>query len=324
MLVVNYQITLGSTTYTANDRSRLVYLQTTAALAIPSHRCRLVLAQPQTLKVAPQDEITVKLGYGDSLKLVFTGIVETVEWDIDRVTVQATSGFRTLVSARFNLLYEQPNAGDIAKDIVQNRLKLKGDQIENGLKFPVYVLGDRISAYEHLRTLARQCGFDFYANTQDKAVFAEYKAANTHRLSYGSSILSVNAHHPSTGITGVEIYGESPSSQGQGEQAYTWLTKKEVKGTAGSGSGLLLRLEDATARTEAIAGTIAQSTLANRRQKQRGQVTVLGDSNLALGDAIAIANMPLDQQNGTFKIVGVNHRLNCQQGFYTLIDWEDA
>lgn len=324
MLVVNYQITLGATTYTAKDQSHLVYLQTTTTLAVPSHRCRLVLAQPQALKVAPQDEITVKLGYGDSLKLVFTGIVETVEWEIDRITVQSTSCFRSLVSARFNLLYEKPNAGDIVKDIVQSRLKLKGDKIENGLKFPAYVLGDRISAYDHLSTLARQCGFDFYANTQDKVVFAKYKAANTHRLSYGSSILSLSAHHPSTGISGVEIYGESPSSQGQGEQAYAWLTKKEVKGTAGSGSGLLLRMEDATARTEAIASTIAQSILANRRQKQQGQVTLLGDANLALGDAITITKMPLERQNGTFKIVGVTHRLNCQQGFYTLIDWEEA
>ncbi len=324
MLLVNYQITLGSTTYTTKDYPHLVSLQTSSTLAVPSHHCRLVLGQPQALKISPQDSITVKLGYGNSLNLIFTGIVETAEWGIDRVTVQAISSFRSLISARFNLLYEKPSAGDIVKDVAQSRLKLKVDKIESGLKFPVYALGDHISVYDHLSTLARQCGFEFYANSQDKVVFAKYKAVNTHRSTYGDSILNVVINDPAKGVTGVEIYGESPSSQGQGEQAYSWLTKKEVKGTAGSNTGVLLRLEDATARTEAIASTVAQSTLVRRQQKQRGQVTLLGDANLALGDAITIAKMPLSQQNGTFKIVGVNHRLNRQQGFYTLIDWEEA
>lgn len=324
MLLVNYQIALGSTTYTAKEYPHLVSLQISSALTVPSHRCRLVLGQPQALKIAPQDGITVKLGYGSSLKLVFTGLVETAEWGMDRVTVQAISSFRSLISTRFNLLYEKPSAGDIVKDIAQSRLKLKVNKIESGLKFPVYALGDHISTYDHLSTLARQCGFDFYANTEDKVVFAKYKATNTHRLTYGSSVLNVVSDNPAPGISGVEVYGESPSSQGQGEQAYSWLTKKEVKGTAGSSTGVLLRLEDATARTEAIASTVAQSTLARRQQKQRGQVTLLGDANLELGDAITITKMPLEQQNGTFKIVGVNHRLNRQQGFYTLIDWEEA
>jgi hypothetical protein len=45
---------------------------------------------------------------------------------------------------------------------------------------------------------------------------------------------------------------------------------------------------------------------------------------MQLGDAITVKKMPLSQQNGTFKIVGVTHRLNHQQGFYTVINWEEA
>lgn len=321
MLLVNHQITIGSTTYTAKDRSHLVELQAIATLAVPINRCRIGLGQPQALNVAPNDPVAVKLGYGNDAVLVFTGTVESVEWGIDRVTVYAAGGFQSLTSARFNLLYEQSTAGDIVKDIAHSRLKLAVAKIENGLKFPVYALGNQTSAYDHLNALSYQCGFDFYANPQDKMVFAKYKAANTHRLTYGSHILSAVSDHPSSGITGVEVYGESPCSQGQGEQAYAWLTKKEVKGSAGS-SGSLLQLNASTARTQAIADDIAQAMLVRRQQKQRGQIRILGGPNIQLGDAITVTKMPLSQQNGSFKIVGVTHRLNRQQGFYTLINWE--
>jgi hypothetical protein len=324
MLLVNHQITIGSTTYTPKNRSHLIDLQAIATLAVPVNHCRIGLGQPQALKIAANDPVAVKLGYGNDAVLVFTGIVESVEWGIDRVTVYAVGGFQSLTSARFNLLYEQPNAGDIVKDIAQSRLKLAVATIENGLKFPVYALGNQISAYDHLNALSQQCGFDLYANSQDKLVFAKYKAANTHDLAYGSQILKIQFEQPVAGITGVEVYGESPSSQGQGEQAYAWLTKKEVKGSAGSGSGILVQVEDPTARTEAIAADIAQATLARRQQKQRGQIKILGNPTMQLGDAITVKKMPLSQQNGTFKIVGVTHRLNHQQGFYTVINWEEA
>ena len=300
MLPVRYQITIGSTTYTPEDQTRLIDLQA----------------------LAPEDSVSVKLGYKQDLAVVFTGKVGAVEWGIDQVTVYATSEFQALTTARFNLLYKNPNAGDIVKDIVHSKLKLAVEKIENGLQFPVYAIGDRTIVYTLLNTLAQQCGFDFYANTQDKAIFAQYTAAKTHQLIYGSTILSFDLDYPMPGVTGVEIYGESPASQGQGEQAYSWLTKKDVKGSAGSRSGTMLRLAEPTARTQNLANKIAQAVLEGQSQKQRGQIRALGDPQIKLGDAINVTQMPLSQQNGTFKITSVIHRLNRQSGFCTVIDWE--
>lgn len=321
---LQHQITIGSTTYSPADRPVLAELQVKASLGVPVHRCRIVLGGAQAIVAKPNDPVTVKIGYGQEVKPVFTGVVQCVEWGIEHTTIQALSAFHALTTAQFNLVYEKSNAGAIVKDVAQSRLKLKVKTIENGVTFPAYVLGDRISAYDHLQNLARQCGFDLYATATDQLVFTNYSAAQTHELTYGVNILSLTQAQPLPEITGVEIYGESPASQGQGDQAYAWLTKKEVKGTAGGGSGVMLRLTDPTARTQSIAGAIAQATLDRHTQKLRGQVRVLGDSTLQLGDAIKITKMPVSSQNGTFKITGVTHRLSRHRGFYTIVDWEKA
>jgi hypothetical protein len=320
MLLVNHQIAIGSTTYTAKDRFHLIDLQATAALNIPVNHCRIRLTSPGHLTIAASDPVSVKLGYGSDAALVFTGMVESVEWQCDHVTVYGSGSFRALTVAHFNLLYEQSQAGEIVKDVTQ-RLDLAIARVDNGWKFPVYALGHQISAYDQLRVLADQCGLDFYATVEDKLVFARYNPARTHRFTYGDQILGATLDQPAPRITGVEVYGESPSSQGQGEQAYSWLTKKEVKGLAGSGS-YRLQLDNPTARTQAIADNIAQTLLTRQQQKQRGQLKVVGAPQVQLGDAIAISKLPLDQQNGSFKVIGVIHRLNCYQGFYTLINWE--
>jgi hypothetical protein len=324
MLKVTHKIKIGKTTYASGDKSHLIDLRSHSSLDVPVNSCRIVLGMPKSLTIAPEDSVSVELGYDKTQTLVFTGKVSSVDWGIDRVSIYAAGGFEPLTAARFNLLFEKPNAGDIVKDIVQSRLKLPVAKIEDGVKFLVYALGDRYSAYDDLKSLARQCGFDFYANTEDKVVFAKYSAATTHEFKYGENILTFNLDQPTKSVTGVEIYGESPASQGQGEQAYSWLTKKEVKGTAGTSSAMTLRLADPTARTQQVANKIASSVLDSLPQRQRGLMKVLGNPKVKLGDGVKVSQMPISQQNGSFKITGVVHTLNRRSGFCTLIDWEKA
>lgn len=320
---VHHHITIGSTAYSPDDQPLLIDIQGKASLMVPVHSCRITLSTPD-IKAKPDDPVVVKLGYGSDRPTLFTGVVQRVEWGIDRTTIYAASAFHNLTTARLNLVYEKPNAGDIVKDVAQSRLKLKVDKVENGIKFPVYVLGDRTSAYDHIRVLSDQCGFDVYATPEDKLVFAKYSAAQTHTLTFGENILSLTQSDPLPSVTGIEVYGESPASQGQGDQAYAWLTKKEVKGSAGGSSGVTLQVSAPTARTQSIANTIAKSLLEQTSQKMRGQVRVLGDGAIKLGDAIKVQKMPTSSQNGTFKITAVTHRLNRRQGFYTVVDWEKA
>ncbi|MGB8698818.1 MAG: hypothetical protein WCD18_05320 [Thermosynechococcaceae cyanobacterium] len=322
MVQVSHRIAIGSTVLSGN-KTRLLDLRTAASLTVPVNVCRLVLSPPDDLSLAPQDPIEVELGYEADRSLVFTGLVSTVDWQIDRVTVYGMSAFQALVQNRFNLLYEKSKAGDMVSDVV-GRLGLSPGAIANGLEFPVYVLGDNQSVYDHLQTLAQQCGFDLYANPEDQVVFEAYQPRETHEFQYGVNILSLKTADPAPAIAGVEIYGESPTSLGQGPDAYAWLTKQAVQGTAGDPSGVVQRFIDPTVRTLETAGQVATALLEKVVQKQRGELRVLGNPLLKLGDAIHIADMPLEVQNGTFKITQVEHILNPRQGFYTVMGWEEA
>ena len=320
---VSYQITIGTTTYQSGRASRLLNLRSDSALTTPVNRCNLVIAAPLDHAISIADPITVRLGYDQQNSQVFTGKVYRVEWGIDQVYIEAYSQFTALTQARLNLLYEKSTAGDIVKDIAQSRLKLSVQTIESGLKFSSYAIGDHQTAYAQLQHLAHQCGFDLYADAADKLVFAPYKPSQAPKFTYGVNLLNYTRSTPSLPVQGVEVYGESPASQGQGEDASSWLTKKEVKGTAGKSVGTVQRQFDATVRTQAAASKVAQAALARQTAKQRGLLKGLGNAQVQLGESIALADLPIAAHNGTLKAIAVAHRLNRQQGFCTTVNWEE-
>lgn len=323
MLNVSHKITIGSAQYTSADHTRLVDMQARPALDVPVNTCRLVLAPPDDLSVATADEVTVEIGYDDNLELIFTGIAGAVDWGIESVSIEAVGSVQRLLAARLNHFYEKPKAGDIVSDVL-SRFGLSSGNVESGIDFPAYVLGENQPAYDHLRTLAQQCGFDLYADTEDKVVFAAYRAASTHAFEYGKNILALEADERAVPVTGVEVYGESPASHGQGTEAYSWLTKKEVKGSAGDTSGIVQRFTDPTACTLEAAGQMAKAAFAVAGVKRRGVMKVLGAPAVKLGDAVKISGMPVESQNGTFKVTGIQHRINVKNGFLTSIRYEEA
>lgn len=315
---VKHEVTIGSTTYTLDDQTRLLDLRVQAALAVPVHTCRLSLGPVTGLTVAPADAVSVSLGYNDTLETVFTGTVATVDRGMARLIVHAASAFQALVAARYNLVYENTPGGDIVSDLV-SRLEIQTEKVEAGLTFAAYALGEEQTVYAHLCALARQCGFDLYATQEDKLVFAKYRAATTHDFTYGVDILAFTLDEQPAPLSGVDVYGESPASHGQGTDGISWLTKKEVKGSAGDKAGRVLRVIDPTARTEDVARQMATAILAAGTATQMGTLKVLGAPGVKLGDAVNTTEMPLDSHNGTFKVTGVTHTLNSKSGFVTTL-----
>ncbi|MFM7787341.1 MAG: hypothetical protein ACKO90_03960, partial [Microcystis panniformis] len=120
-----------------------------------------------------------------------------------------------------------------------------------------------------------------------------------------------------------EIYGESPTSFGQGADAYSWLTKQEVQGKTGTSSGVVKRFADPTARSLEVAAKIAQAILAAEAPKRRGSLKAIGTPEVKLGSTIEIAKMPIASQNGSFKVIEIQHSLSRQQGFCSQIYWEE-
>lgn len=323
MLTVNHRITAGSAAYTSASRSRLIRLRTHAALSTPVNGAWITLGPAKGVSAAPGDEVKVELGYGDDLKTVFTGTVESVDWGIEQVSFRAAGASRALVAARFNRLYEKSKAGDIVTNVA-GLLDVPAGSVEPGLEFPAYALSDGVTLWDGLRQLAERCGFDLYSDVKDQLVFAKYAPAETHPFQYGVNVLALRVDHPAETVTGAEVYGESPASLGQGQEASTWLTKKDVKGTAGGSDGLVRRRFDPAARTQEDAGRIAAAVLDAESARRACTLQALGAPEVRLGDAVEISRMPQEDQNGTFKVTGVTHRLDIHKGFTSMIDGLDV
>lgn len=324
MVQVDYKLTLGSTIYTPEDTSRLLQLRMNASLTIPVHSCILVLSASASLSCQPEQDVILELGYKGARSRVFTGKISQVEWGIQQTVITAESCFRQLTCTRLNRLFEKSSAADIVNSVAQTCAGVTVSKAESGIQFPVYTLGNRQTAWEHLQFLAQQCGMDLYADTQDKLVFAKYSPAQTHDCTYGVNVLALEMQQQQPAIAGIEVYGESPASQGQGDQSYPWLAKKEVKGKAGKTSATTLRIVDPTARTEDIADKIAEAYLKAKTSLRQGRIQLLGNGAAKLGDGIKIAKMPVQAQNGNFKITAVTHTLNYHSGFYTTLEWEEV
>lgn len=314
------KITVGGTTLRTGKDSYLLSVNTQASLDTPVHSCQIVVSMGSRLSVRPGTTVQVELGYGNESSRVFTGRVQSVDAGLSQIHIEALSDFSALIKARVNLVYEKQTAGAIVENLL-GRFNIEKSKVEPGINFPSYTLSAGRTAWANLRQLAEQCGFDFYADVQDQAVFAAYRPAKTHEFQYGSHILDYTWASLADAFVGVEVCGESPSGQGQGNDASVWLTKKEVKGTAGRTRGKVLRLVDPTARTPSMAREIAGNQWQRYKAQAKGQLSLLGTPEVGLGDAIQLSKMP-PAHRGQLRVTGVRHRLNSASGFLTDVSWE--
>ena len=316
---IAHQLKIGSDTWRSTANSRLVRLVVRASMDVPVNECRFEMALPEDIAAAPNDDISIELGYDDTgRETVFTGQIESAEWEIDRLRVHAMSSFRRLAAGRVNLFFEKSKAGDLVSDVC-SEFDVTTGSVNDGLDFPQIALPSNRSAYENLRQLARKCGFDFYADENDEAQFVRPLPLGglPKRFEFGKNILAFRLENPEPNVTGVDVFGESPASFGQGNDAASWLTKRDVKGSAGDASGQKLRLFDPAARTVDGALLLAQGVLKSLETKKRGVLTTTGDATLRIGGLINVSAMPASDQNGVYKIIGFEHRIEPRRGFLT-------
>lgn len=318
---VTYQITLGNSTLHTGKASRLLRLVTRAALAVPVHSCQLTVEASTPLSVQPDATVQIELGYGEQLSRVFSGRVSRVQTSITQVQVEAFSTFSRLTQAHINAVYAKQTAGEMV-DNVLGKLKVKTRLVEPGVTFAAYTFSARQSAWSQVQALAQKCGFVFYADTADQAIFAKPQPGKMHSYRYGVDLLHYTWESAPPLFAGVEIYGESPAGQGQSDEAAAWLTKKEVKGTAGQSGSQVLRLVDATARNPNLARTLADNYLRGYQVQACGQVRLLGAPQVRLGDGLQLAQMPSTAHNGPVRVTGVSHELSMTYGFVTDVSWE--
>lgn len=320
MLQIDYNIEIGSLQFKPANNSRLIELRSQASITAPVHHCRMVFTLPADLSMAVGDKVKVELGYEGDIQTVFSGMATVIEWDIARVVVEAESSVRQLTAISVNAYFENATAADVVNGLV-SETDMSVGRVDPGLQFGFYAVGSNRSAWHHISDLARQCGFDVYADPDDKLVFAAATPGVPELFQFGVNILKLRIDQRQEAVAGVEVFGESPSSFGSGPDAAAWFTKKNVTGSAGGDPKH--RVYVPAARTQELAGQIAENIWKALSPKKTGRMSVLGKSALGLGGIAKISDMPVDNQNGTYKITGVNHLLQADRGFITTVSIEE-
>jgi hypothetical protein len=321
VLIVRWRVTAGSASFASGEAAApLLALRTDTAFGVPVDACRLVLHGAGSMDAAPGDAVRVELGYADAMETVFTGTAEVVAHRLDRVEVDAAGALAPLAGARLNLLYERETAGGIVDDVL-GRLRVAKGTVKAGPELPSFALHDGMSAWSHLRGLALRAGFDLWADAEGKAHFRAAEGA-THELVYGADLLDWRHEAVPSAVEGVEVHGESPAGQGQGDDAVSWLTRQPVKGSAGAASGRVLRVVDPAARTPQLAADFAAGWLRAGARVARGRATTLGAPAIRPGDLLRVSGLPAEAQGSEAKVTGVRHRLDARGGFVTLLAWE--
>jgi hypothetical protein len=320
-MLVTHRITIGTEASASPDTSRLVRLRVRASLYEPVKYAEASFAPPDGLSLQPGDDLKVELGADRNSAQVFSGKIARVEWGFGSATVLAESQMSLMTATRVNLAFERPTAGDIVSALCQEAGVQTG-QVQPGLSFAAYAVGSNRSAYDHARRLAVQCGFDLYADPDDKVVFAKAVPTGQPRLlQYGTTVLAISLSKPSDGAGAVDVFGESPASFGKGDEAAPWLTKKDVKGSApATGGGVAVQATEPAARTVQNAQQMARNLQSALKSRIRARAQLVGTPDVRLNEIVQIAQMPLSDLNGTFRVTGVEHTLRHGSGFVTELD----
>lgn len=324
MLKVAWSVTAGGTTWSSAEAGAPVLaLRTEAALGVPVNACRLTLHGAAEMGANLGDPLVVQLGYDGGVETVFTGTISRGAASLGRIEIEGAGSFARLAAARLNLLYEKQAAGAIAEDVF-GQLELQTGTVESGLTLSAFALHANASAWAQLAELARRCGFDLWADAEDKAHFRACEGGASHALAYGTDLLAWEHTALDPAADGVIVLGESPSGQGQGEDAAPWLTRKDVKGTAGESSGRVVTVVDPAARTQQLAGDVAKGWMRSLAWTARGRATALGLPAARLGDMLTVSGLPDSSQGTEARVTGVRHRLDPRGGYVTTLAWERA
>lgn len=354
---VRYDVKVGSWLINSAEdpRTELVNLETTACLFTPSGHCRIVMyskptsspglleqttqaaagavslvsgeSQEDTFsveargkKVKSGNAISIGLTVGDVSETAITAEVTAILSTLGVTSIEGRTGMQKLARARLNQVYQNQTLRQIVSDLADQTGVDVGD-IETGQTYLYFVVHESKTTLKHLQELAMREGMDLYFNTDNKLTMKVFnKTSADHTFHYGIDILDlqVDRHQPTS--EHLPVYGESPSSN-QGSDTWHWLVKdfKPFRSDVGKGSERL-GIADGAVRTKDAADSLAKSKLGTMKdQATVGQLKILGNPTVQLGDAIEIKGVPKPELNGLFKVVSVRHRYSKQRGFVTTV-----
>lgn len=329
MLTPAYRLTVGDRVVDTTDEpkaSTVVELAVELSMDMPADRFVLELGQVGSFQPELGDAATIELGYapdGDETRSeepvqVMAGTVVEREPGLVTERVIGFSAAQALLRTVVDQTYEETTAGEIVRDLAE-RAGVETATVEDGERFPAYVVDGRRSAWHHARELADLQGFDLYVDAEGALVFQRFAGGATrHLFEYAKHVLALDRRSVPERAAGVRAVGESPGAS-RGDESWAWLTKDFARwqGEEGEGEPVLLLERRAlrTSRTAALAAVAAHTAL--RRRAVTGRLLALGRPQVRLGDALRLAGVPEEGVDGTYQVRGVTHRLHKERGFTT-------
>lgn len=266
------------------------------------------------------DQITVELTVDDNTATVFTAEVSAIKSTLGQTVITGTTGKQKLANARLNQTYANQSLDQIVKDVAQQASVTAGD-IQTGSSYSYFVAHDGKSLLRQLQELAFRDGMDLYCDADNKLVLKKFeKTSADHTFYYGIHVLDLQLWNSEIASEHFLVYGESPSSN-QGSDTWHWFAKdlSPFRGELGSGQKLLV-IQDSAAKTKDAADSLATAKSGTLKDRaSQGQLKILGNPLVKLGDAIEIKDAPKPELNGLFKVTSVRHVLSKWQGYLTFI-----
>jgi hypothetical protein len=342
MAGIAYEVKIGSFQASSQPRAgngQVRSISCALTLDGAGGHCYLELVATGSAPPKPGDKTTINLDDGNGGATVFTGEVQETKASSDTAIVVGADGLAKL--ARFDLegAYEQMSAGAIAKELVQKAGATAG-KIEDGPKFPSYVLHRGPRALRHLQRLAEQCGFDVFTDGDGKVHFAAPKQGGAdHTFTYPEQVLRTGLEQVSPAYDGVQVWGEGAASAKGSDKAH-WLVKDlaSVSGKASmddsftvkpASAGKLMReVRDGAVRTGDDAATQAKARMALLASRPlRGFIEVLGSPKVKPGDLVKLDDIPAEHpvkalaSGKVLRVRTVRHALSLQTGFVTRMEF---
>jgi len=305
-----FKIEVGSLTFESVISREFLGLYSHLDMDIPIDVCKIVFTLDGIKELKVGDDVRVYLGYEDDLKVIFTGFLSSIKRGSSSARLECFNSSIKLVKHRVSRVYESQTSGDIVRDLA-GEADVQVGEISSGIRLPYYVVDNRRTVYDHMSYLADRNGFELYVNEENKLFFKEYEEKEPHKVEYKVNLLDSDVSVLEKGEVRIVVCGESPASF-RGSDTFHWLTKREVKGSAGSGTTIVIF--DPVVRDEETADRVAKAKLERMSVKAKGWVRIIGDSTIKLNDTVEIIGVG-EEIDGKYQVRGVKHSFSRSRGF---------
>jgi phage protein D len=216
--------------------------------------------------------------------------------------------------------YRAVKAGDVVTDLAATAGVTTGS-VSAGIDLARFVLDGTRTAWDHIATLARRCGFLATVDADGHLSFGA-PAAGSPQATFDQGVDLLDAHMSQgrAGLGAVTTTGDGAAGS-QGSDAWSWVVEDSstVSGTAGSGDPAVL-IPDGALRSAEAASTSATGISALARLAERtGRLVVPGSPKVAVGGTVQVTGDAPDLA-GSYLVLSVRHRLSRATGFVSILD----